>query len=497
MPAEALRAELERFLFSCRRPAILEPGQLPLELIPGQYRCSVRPNGMLLEAWDDSRTWARRLVELEPASSGRLTVFAERLGGARLKLEIADLDKPASVALLQRNSRESLRERFRFWLARQYPGWQIEELTTGAYLEHTLSPSFARALLARGERRVAAIGAPPELELSGSALTFGLIWLDYLRRREAPRPVGELALFLPNGAQDQTLLRLRWLDPRQAEFSVFVYDETGYENRIDLANTGNINSRVDPWSAGPPAANALPRQLLNELEALEGFEAVDLGLGMVSLRIHGLAFARVEGQQLFSGMDRLKKVKGAGSVLELARHLASIRSSAAPDPNHKWYRRNPEAWLESLTRRNLRTLDAALLTSPVYGQVPSMAGTQHGVLDLLAVEAGGRLAVLELKASEDPNLPLQALDYWIRVEWHARRGEFSGNGYFPGVALREDAPRLLLVAPALQFHPTTETILRFFAPSIGVERIGVGLEWRRELRPVSRLQRAERPGLHL
>jgi len=205
----------------------------------------------------------------------------------------------------------------------------------------------------------------------------------------------------------------------------------------------------------------------------------------------------VEGQQLFSGIDRLKKVKGAASVLELARHLASIRTSAAPDANHKWYRRNPEAWLESLTRRNLRTLDAALLPSPVYGQVPSMAGTQHGVLDLLAVETGGRLAVLELKASEDPNLPLQALDYWIRVEWHARRGEFARNGYFPGIPVREDAPRLLLVAPALQFHPTTETILRFFAPSIGVERIGVGLEWRRELRPVSRLQRAERPGLHL
>lgn len=126
-----------------------------------------------------------------------------------------------------------------------------------------------------------------------------------------------------------------------------------------------------------------------------------------------------------------------------------------------------------------------------------MAGTQHGVLDLLAAEAGGRLAVLELKASEDPNLPLQALDYWVRVEWHARRGAFSGNGYFPGLALREDAPRLLLVAPALQFHPTTETILRFFSPAIEVERIGVGLEWRREFRPVSRLRGAERPGLHL
>ncbi len=497
MPAEALRVELERFLLSCRQPAILEPGQAPLELVPGQYRCSERPHGLLLEAWDEARTWARRLVGLLPPDGGRLTVFAERLGGARMKLEIADLDQPASSALLQRSSRENLRERFRFWLARQYPGWQIEELTSGADLQHTLSPSFARAFLTRGDARVAAICAPPELELGGSTLTFGLIWLDYLRRRDAPRPVRELALFLPSGAQDQTLLRMKCMDPRQAQFALFVYDETGYENRIDLANTGNINSRVDPWSAGPPAVAALPPGLLHELNAVAGFEAIHLGLGAVSFRIHGLAFARLEGQQLSSGIDRLKRTTDAGSVLALARKVAAIRTSAAVEPSHKWYRRNPEAWLESLTRRNLSSVDAALLPSPVYGQVPSMAGTQHGVLDLLAIESGGRLAVLELKATEDPNLPLQALDYWIRVDWHARRGEFSAKGYFPGLAVREDAPRLLLVAPALQFHPTTETILRFFAPAIEVERIGVNLEWRKEFRPVSRLRGAQRPGLHL
>jgi hypothetical protein len=266
---------------------------------------------------------------------------------------------------------------------------------------------------------------------------------------------------------------------------------------VDEANTGNIGSRVEAWNSGPPTANAVPQRLMDELERVEGFEAVELGQGAVSLRIHGLAFARVEGQQVLCGIDRLKKTSDAGRVLELARHLAAYRASAAPDPNHIWYRRNPEAWLESLTRRKLRTLDAALLAAPVYGQVPSMAGTQHGILDLLAVDADGRLAVLELKASEDPNLPLQALDYWIRVEFHARRGDFPANGYFPGVALRESAPRLLLIAPALQFHPTTETILRFFASCIEVERIGVGLEWRREFRPVSRLRGAERPGLHL
>ena len=247
--------------------------------------------------------------------------------------------------------------------------------------------------------------------------------------------------------------------------------------------------------SGPPAGDALPPRLLDQLQTVEGFEAVDLGAGIVSLKIHGLQFARLEGQQLFLGVDRLKKAKNEPKMVELARELASIRTFRAPDPNHKRYRRNPEAWLESLARRNLRTLDAALLPAPVYGQVPSMAGTQHGVLDLLAVEASGRLAVIELKASEDPDLPLQALDYWIRVEWHARRGEFSGNGYFPGIALRQDAPRLLLVAPALQFHPTTETVLRFFAPAVEVERIGVGLEWRREFHVVSRLRGAGRPGL--
>ena len=500
MSAEALRAELERFLLSCSRPAILEPGQPPLELAPNQYNATARTNGLLLEAWDDTQTWARRLVKLEPARSGRMTVFAERLGGARLKLEIADLDRPVSAQLLQRSLRENLRERLRYWLARQYTGWHIEELTAGADLEHTLSPSYARALLTRGQNRVAAIAAPPELELGGSLLTFGLIWLDYLRRREAPRPVQELALFLPKGVEDQTLLRLKWLDSRQAHFSVFVYDEEDHENRVDAANTGNIVSHVDPWTSGPggaPAVSALPAGLLEELKRLEGFEAADLGGGAVSLRIHGLAFARVDGQQLCCGIDRPKKTRDAARLLEAARQLAAHRTSCGPDPNHIWYRRNPEAWLESLARRNLRTLDAALLAGPVYGQVPSMAGTRHGILDLLAVEAGGRLAVLEMKASEDPNLPLQALDYWIRVEWHARRGEFSSSGYFPGVALSMAPPRLLLVAPALQFHPTTETILRFISPAVEVERIGVGLDWRREFRTVSRLRGSERPGLRL
>jgi hypothetical protein len=122
----------------------------------------------------------------------------------------------------------------------------------------------------------------------------------------------------------------------------------------------------------------------------------------------------------------------------------------------------------------------------LYGQVPAFTAGDRDVIDLLASDGSGRLTVVELKASEDIQLPMQALDYWMRVRWHAERGEFSPNGYFPGRELRRDPPRLLLVGPALDFHPANEAVLRYFDPRIEVERIGVGLEWRRDLKVMFR-----------
>ena len=125
--------------------------------------------------------------------------------------------------------------------------------------------------------------------------------------------------------------------------------------------------------------------------------------------------------------------------------------------------------------------------------MPAFAGGEHGVLDLLAVDRSGRLTVLELKASADLHLPMQALDYWIRVKWHLDRGEFTAHGYFPGVAQRPEPPRLLLVSPSLEFHPSTETLLGYYSPMVEVERVGLGVEWRRGLEVMFRLTGAQRP----
>jgi len=59
--------------------------------------------------------------------------------------------------------------------------------------------------------------------------------------------------------------------------------------------------------------------------------------------------------------------------------------------------------------------------------------------------------------------------------------------------LRPEPPRILLVSPSLEFHPTTETILSFFSPEIDVERIGLAVEWRKGLQVMFRLPGAQRP----
>ena len=79
------------------------------------------------------------------------------------------------------------------------------------------------------------------------------------------------------------------------------------------------------------------------------------------------------------------------------------------------------------------------------------------------------------------------------MKWHLDRDEFRSHGYFPGVLLRKEAPKLLLISPALEFHPTTETILQFFSSGLEIERVGVGVSWREKLQVMFRLHGSATP----
>ena len=397
-------------LVSVESPVLAEEGEPPLPLKADQVALTIHGGKLILEAWGDTANLRRRIVGIAYEKPGVIALVAERFGGRRCRILLYDRSRPAAPNLDRRSKRMVHREQFRLLLKRHYPDWRVAEVSSDADLEHSLSPVYPRALLKQGGAGWAAIFAPDGAERTEGVLSFGLIWLDYLRRRERKVSVEGLALFLPSGQENTTCLRLSCLNPHALRLALFLYNSQD-DWPVDPARHGNLVTILNPADQTHPTGDA----------------------------------------------------------------------------------NRPEALLEARIRANPRLVDACLEPAPVYGQVPALAGIQRGILDLLAIDSRGRLAVIELKATADLHLPLQALDYWMRVRWHAERGDFARLGYFPGKAVLPVAPRLLLVAPAFEFHSTTETLLRYFDTAIEVERVGLGLEWQRDFSVAFRLRGAGRP----
>jgi len=487
---EEARAAIEAFLAGARQPALLEPGEELLPLGDGNFAIELRGERLTLQAWDRTRNFTRRVTAVTGASAGRLEMTVERFARREGRLYLLDLARRAGAEMGRRSARLVFRERFRLFLRRQFPEWTLAELSSEPNLEHSLSPAFPRAFLRHGQHAWAAIACPEDGD-AAAVVSFALIWLAYLRRRERRVTVEGLALYVPQGREPAAALRLLCLDPTAARFELFGYSKEDYVAPVDPRDHGNLDTRLEPFRRPEPGAGAR----WQGLAALPGVERVLKSGGRVSLRVRGLEFAELDGDALSFGLGQ--RHSAGGNELEqierVAAEMARARSPEAADRDHPLYRQYPEAWLESQARAHIQILDATLRSEPVYGQVPAFAGGDRGILDLLAVDHRGRLAVVELKASADLHLPLQALDYWIRVKWHLDRREFGPAGYFPGIELDPGPPRLLLVAPSLEFHPSTETILEFFSPAIEVERVGIGVEWRKGLEVMFRLAGSERP----
>ena len=487
--AEEIRARIEAFLNQARQPALFEPGEDLLPLSGGNFALELHGSRLTLQAWDRSRNLTRRVLTISEASAARLELGIERFPRREGRLFLLDLARRGGSEFGRRSTRLVFRERFRLFLKRQFPEWKLAELSAEPNLEFSLSPAFPRAFLRHGQHAWASLACPPGGD-SGAALTFGLIWLTYLRARERRVTFEGLALYLPAGTERTAALRLLCLDPA-IRFELFAYSEQDFVARVDPRDHGNLDTRLEPCRR--PAPNAV--DLWQPVTSLAAVEQVAKPDGRVSLRVRGLEFAELSDAGLQFGLVERRPAASyhQPEIRSLVEELACARAPESADHAHELYRRNPEAWLESQVRSQIETVDASLIPSPIYDQVPAFAGGERGILDLLAVDRAGRLAVLELKASADLHLPLQALDYWIRVKWHLDRGEFESYGYFPRIELSREPPRLLLVAPSLEFHPTTETVLEYFSPTVPVERIGLAVEWRKELQVMFRLRGAERP----
>jgi hypothetical protein len=481
-----IREVVERFIAAAAEPAVLDRGEEPLRLIAGQWELAEWSGRLTLQAWNGTRNLTRRIVRVKEQRRDRLSLLTERFPKMQAELQIADLAVPKAREIERRMTRLAFRDRFALTLAREFPQWTLADVSTETNLEASLSPAYVRAFLRRGEAGIAVMAAPPDSLDCAAVVPLGLIWLEYLRSREKRLNIARLLLYTPGAREQDAAFRRAMIDPRRAEVRLYGYDQKLRTAEVDPADVGNVDSTLPVCRRAATLAGAAPDL------GIAGVDRVSQSDGSMRYEIRGLEFARWSGERLMCGVGR-KSRSSVTDAAALAMELLRVRNPGSDDRQHPLYSRNPEGWLEAQVRANPAAIDATLCSSPLYGQVPMFAGRDRGVVDLLGVDHDGRLAVIELKASADLHLPFQALDYWLRVRKHLMAGDFERLGYFPGISVRREPPRILLVAPALELHSTSETLIRFLRPEVDVLRIGLSAGWRSELKIVLRLRGPETP----
>ena len=509
MTPDSLSQMLAEFLDGARAAVVVEDGAIAFDLAESKYSISGEYNKCLLHLWSHERNFVRRVLDAEVKAT-TLRLLVQRMGQNRpTRLDFCrDRDQRSPAA--RRAARVTYEPRLRRALERNFPGWTVVRLTTSMDLEHSFGPAYLRGLLRQGQRALAVVGVNDEETQStvDGALTVGILWLEACRMAQPERRVAEgLVVVVPKGMAALTRQRMAHLHPTAAKWHLYEFDQR--EDAlvpVDTSDCGNLATRlvhaIDEGSARERFAESIAR-----IRAiLPQAEVVVLSPALISFRRHGLELAQARvahdprnfqsSEEIAFGVgpeERVLNAENETQFADLVRLAAAVRHQDGPK-NHALWRMHPERWLESLAARNIAALDGRLRPEPVYAQVPAFAAADRAMIDILAVTREARLAVVELKADEDIHLPLQGVDYWSRVAWHQSRGEFAQFGYFPGSETAPQKPLLMLVAPALRLHPTTDTILRYLSPEIDWEVLGIDEHWREEIRVVFRKRPPRTPG---
>jgi hypothetical protein len=492
--AAALAQSIEEYLTDHPAAAVLEDGRVLFDMRSARYAVTEQHGRCLLQLWNEERNLMRTVVGLEDRAQC-LRLMTRRMGAAKPQaLEMvptSDRRTPTARDGARRNYLRLLERA----LTRRFIGSKVDGLRSAMDLEHSFGPAYVRGRLLKGAAADAVIGvsAAESGTMVDGILTLGILWLDHCRRKgDGRRHFGGLKVIAPVGAWLTTAERMAWLNHGAAEFQLYTLDERSEElEAVDFRDTGNLESRlVHAFSAAAAIqrCNAgIARMMGLVPEAAR--ERVEVRAGSASevgLCLHGLEFARVRhgfAANSFTQQDEVTFGAGAhetpltDETEAMCRELVGrLFRSRRPDGVHKdpLFRMQPERWLESELRAGISELLPGLRGDLLYSQVPALSTGDRGMLDLLTLDRNGRLAVIELKADEDLHLPLQALDYWIRVRALSAdrqpvgggRGlsAFERQGYFAGAEVSELPPRLLLAGPALRIHPANEPCCAIFRP---------------------------------
>jgi hypothetical protein len=433
-----------------------------------------------------------RILAIRKGSDVSLTLSIERFGTAKPgRLEFVRVDY---VRPLREVARQEFSSRLARILSERFPDDVLESLKIAPDLERSFSSNYARGVLRNGSARRALLAVPDSetMATSENSLTFGLLWLARVCETAREGYVAGLKLIVAKGAG---AILIHLVKALSSSVAVEIYE---FDPRSESV------TRVDPnalanhatWLVQPRERQSLLGRAATEIDPIVAISPQAITLhpniqnGEIILRFRGLAFACWENCVVYFGAaaGRRKKLTPStqSELKQILHDLEIYRHPLATDTRHALYRAQPERWLETIVRNDVTRVDATLDPRFVYTQLFATSATERGILDILTVTTSGRLAIIELKASEHIHLPLQAADYWLRIRHHLEQGDFSQYGYFSQIQLQKTPPLVFLVAPALRFHSTTGPLLRYLSSSIEVVRVGVTESWRRGVRVVMR-----------
>jgi hypothetical protein len=520
---EVLAKSIEDYLAEHLAAAVLEDGRVLFDMRTARYSVSEAHGRCVLQLWSEERNLMRTVVGVQ-ARAQCLRLMTRRMGAPKPQaLELvptSDRRTPTARDTARRNYQRLLERA----LTRAFLGSRVDGLRSAMDLEHSFGPAYVRGHLLKGTAAEAVIGVgeAESASMIDGILTLGVLWLDYCRKHgEGRRHFGGLKVVVPPGSWRTTAERMAWMNHTAAEFQLYTLDERSEELvQVDFRDTGNLQSRLVHAFSAPGAIErcqaGLDRLLaLVPAGARDRIEVHPHSATEVGLLLNGLEFARVRHGLAAHSFAHEDEVTFGAGVNEtpltdenelLARELfARLFESRYPGGSHAdaLFRLQPERWLEARLRAAIDDLLPGLRGDMLYSQVPAISSSDRGMLDLLTLDRNGRLAVIELKADEDLHLPMQALDYWIRVRAlnddrqpaPAGAGRmlsaFERRGYFAGSEVAIAPPRLLLAAPALRIHPANEPVLRYLSPLIEWELIALTEHWRQELKVVFRKHSGE------
>ena len=278
-----------------------------------------------------------------------------------------------------------------------------------------------------------------------------------------------ISVAIPANRSRTIVTRLNSMPALRADFDWLQWDGTTVAT-LDM-NLPDCETHVHEYREPNVAAEvaricAIAPDLLQAVPHIPG--------NAVSIRMRGLEVAHVTETGTTYPMGE--------PLQELIETLANERRHGSRHPLARAYE---ERWLESNLIRQVEDL-FPVRPGWIYPQVPSFIGEDRNIIDLLTITESGRLVVIEVKATADPDLPFQAFDYWLAVERHRKAGDFQAKGYFHGLDIRDEPAHLIVVAPLLAFHRSLDRLLEMLPGNLPFMQIGINQSWKRKIKILRR-----------